>query len=955
MKAQPRTVVCLWGLWIAACAAQGATYDEFRIKREGPFAFARNPAIEINGDKVVIRFKAKAFCDVTVAIEDARGAIVRHLASGVLGKNAPEPFAKSALEQELVWDGKDAAGKYVDDKAGVVVRVSLGLRARFERQHLWSPHRRIGHMPPLICAQPEGVYVFDGNGVDHLRLFDHDGRYLRTIHPFPRGKVGKIVGLKRRKFPQSGQTLPVKRGFYEATLLTSGFTGLRGEYMAPRSGSGATCMAVGDGRIALAGLRLNRLATDGSSGGVPIEGPKTSFEQSTRGRAQKVTPRSAALSPDGKTLYLAGFAWDRGHGRGSHAWMHGVGKVDLLTGETMELFAGEFKPGAKHGGTGKGEFRSPSSVACDREGRVYVADHFNNRVQVFDPAGTHLKSIAVTRPSEVCVDQKTGHIYVFSWVYGGEFYKGDKVEATLQHLGPFDKPDLIAEHPLPMRGGYSGQVGSASRHAGFQFRAAVDPWGRGPAGPTFWMVLGAPGYTSLMSRQDATMPALGSKKRRASRWGNSALVLLRESVDRLVEVGDFGRRASRALPRLTVPTYWRQRLFVRPPTGNLYVLLNDDNHRLTRVDPETGEAGMVKIPFATEDLAFDLEGRAYLRTFRAVARYDPEGWREIPFDYGEARPKVGLGWGRHSARVIAALPIHTGSIWHQGGIWVSPKGHVVVAYYNKKMISGNMKRTAELANIVEGWKPRLPHMFPGRAGAAIVRVWDRYGKVVYGDAAPGLGVVDGVAMDKDDNLYALVAGTRMFGKERYWDYMTGTLVKLKPSTRIRSSHARIKMRDLPERPPDTTDGGLRKAWYEGAEWFYGGLGFTGKDGSHAAGGCACWNARFAHDYFSRSFVPETQHYSVAALDTAGNLILRIGRYGNVDDGVPLARDEAKPALPARHSIGGDEVAFFYPIYLATHTDRRLFVADPGNSRVVGIKLSYHTTRKVPLTDKEERE
>ena len=35
----------------------------------------------------------------------------RHLAAGLLGKNAPRPFKKDSLSQELEWDMRDDAGK----------------------------------------------------------------------------------------------------------------------------------------------------------------------------------------------------------------------------------------------------------------------------------------------------------------------------------------------------------------------------------------------------------------------------------------------------------------------------------------------------------------------------------------------------------------------------------------------------------------------------------------------------------------------------------------------------------------------------------------------------------------------------------------------------------------------------------------------------------------------------
>jgi hypothetical protein len=67
----------------------------------------------------------------------------------------------------------------------------------------------------------------------------------------------------------------------------------------------------------------------------------------------------------------------------------------------------------------------------------------------------------------------------------------------------------------------------------------------------------------------------------------------------------------------------------------------------------------------------------------------------------------------------------------------------------------------------------------------------------------------------------------------------------------------------------------------------------------------------------------------------------------VDDGKPLV---AAGGPPNPRSIGGDETALFFPAYLATHTDRRLFIADAGNSRIVSVKIGYITEEKVQLKD-----
>jgi DNA-binding beta-propeller fold protein YncE len=72
------------------------------------------------------------------------------------------------------------------------------------------------------------------------------------------------------------------------------------------------------------------------------------------------------------------------------------------------------KRGVEHG-----EFNFPTNLSVDREGRLYVADTLNFRVQVFDRSGTFVKSIgaqgdgpgALNRAKGVGVDSE-GHIYI---------------------------------------------------------------------------------------------------------------------------------------------------------------------------------------------------------------------------------------------------------------------------------------------------------------------------------------------------------------------------------------------------------------------------------------------------------------------------------------------------------------------------------------------------------------
>ncbi len=894
--------------------------EEFRVKREGPFEFAEKPTVTRDGDRVTIRFKTRAFCDVTVAIEDAQGRIIRHLASGVLGENAPPPFQPDSLEQELVWDSKDDQGRYYDDIGNVVIRVSLGLKARFERQFLWSPRRRVSsqggtfntHIAPApFIAQPQGVYVFDGSMFDHLRLFDHQANYVRTVYPFPPDATNDVRGLDTHTFPQTGRELPLKGGNYQSTLLTSG-TNRRGSYLNQLFGLAATAMAVRDGRIALVGTHLNRLAADGTTGGLPLEGPETSIRGARIFGAtdQPLLPRSAAFSPDGKTLYITGWNRDGWRPNWRLIWVQGVGRIDFENGEKIEPFVGALSDDRGHAGTGPGQFRSPTSVDVDPQGRVYVADRFNDRIQIFAPDGTHLKDIPVpggdsSLPSEVVVNQRNGDIYVFSWYLGCHAFRQhgfhDRHE-KLFHFGPFDNPELKGEFALPIpdqsrRGRYGGD-----RLQGREFRATINPWADDDAGPHIWIV------------QDRNHPIRVYRKN--------------HDENKLDLVTAFDR-----------PGHWagyaKAPLSVRPTTGELYV--QRGNHP-TVIEPDTGRARTVEIPMEPQSsgIAFDLNGHAYIRTSRVVARFaigHGDEWREVPFDYGEEIE------GR-----VAAIPIPTASIHPQPAFSVSKQGDVVVGFIYGRIETGDRSQAAqERWDAPTDWAPRL---FRGRGGNTVVRVWDRHGQVAREDVAAGVGFLHGAFVDGQGGLYLASEASR----EGYFDDMSTAMAKINLDSRILSTEAVLPLEQMPDRPVDTHRGfGHRgRSWWLGARWFYGGVGFGGKNNAT----CHCPNFQVAHDYFARTFVPETRHYSVALLDSAGNLVMRIGQYGSVDDGVPLIEDG--PDVPNRRELGGDEVGLLHPLYMATHTDRRLFIADPGNQRIVGVKLDYHTTETVDLVDVVER-
>jgi hypothetical protein len=946
----------LTGVLSGRAAAGG--YDEFKVKRKGPFAFAQKPKLRRRGDRITISFATKAHCDVTVAVENAAGKIVRHLACGVLGDKAPPPLRKGSLEQELVWDGKDDQGRYIDDKESHSVRVSLGLDPVFEKDLFSEPKRRHGREAPIFQVAEEGVYVYDGgNALDFVELYGHDGKYLRTVYPFPADKISKVRGLNMRTYPQDGLTLPIKPTFLQQTFLTCGnFYDYEhkkqfrikaipsyGSAHYGMYGSASSILAVGGGRLALGKMYLFRMATDGSSGGMKVEGPSISLitrgtGRATRGKDVAAVPRSAALSPDGKTLYLTGYNFCH-YGKASNdivtsgKWetFHCVMKKSLADDEPVKLFAGSLKKGVP--GSEAAGFKVPASVATDKAGRVYVADYMNDRVQIFSPGGKLLKSVRVSKPAVVSINGKTGELYVFTALVYNIFLvkKAEKIRPALTVFGPFGDLEKRASCPLP-KGYGGGRVNYLYSGMGFPLSAAVDGY---TDPPTVWLA-------NEWRRENVL-------SRGKIRYHNMQLFSFKGG--RLELKRDFGAEVAKSVKRARPAPYARPRLYFNPGNGRLYVgegeaYVYKSFKTLIEINPDTGRIRIVPIPFDAEDMCFDHNGFAYLRTINVVARYNPGSWREIPWDYGEERKRTytSSSSDRKEADVISGLVLPANGGWHHGGMFVSLRGYLAVAcgYHvelpKEKTITGGP---------VTGGRTYMPPMYPGRAvggrgGAPLIHVWDKHGKLQLRDVVPGIsGQTYGIGLDQRNAVYMMSSCTRIIDGKRYPNKLSGTLIKVVPGRPRLVSRDKGKLKlsptEAPKRSPDLVGSGMGTGWAKGVEWMYGGVGY---DGKNAGVGCACWNARATFDYFARSFAPELDRYRVAVLDSAGNLILRIGRYGN--------RDSAGPK--SRVPLGGDEVGMTHGAYLAVDTDRRLFVADPANDRIFSVRLGYRATERVALKD-----
>ncbi len=90
---------------------------------------------------------------------------------------------------------------------------------------------------------------------------------------------------------------------------------------------------------------------------------------------------------------------------------HEIKLFDRRSGEVLNTIKGSGKPG--------GSFHTPSHLAIDEEGNIYVTDFLNFRVQVFDRQGNFVRTIgepgdypgSMPRPKGIAVD-RDNHLYV---------------------------------------------------------------------------------------------------------------------------------------------------------------------------------------------------------------------------------------------------------------------------------------------------------------------------------------------------------------------------------------------------------------------------------------------------------------------------------------------------------------------------------------------------------------
>ena len=243
----------------------------------------------------------------------------------------------------------------------------------------------------------------------------------------------------------------------------------------------------------------------------------------------------------------------------------------------------------------------------------------------------------------------------------------------------------------------------------------------------------------------------------------------------------------------------------------------------------------------------------------------------------------------------------------------------------------------------------------------LLRVYSREGKLKCLQALPGFGLSCGVRIGRRGEVYIAMelqpkgqAAPEGIAAGFKWDPATwGTLVKFNS---VYDKYPIGTMNEDKANPTHRKSVRGPMVRLENAAWDYPGVSPLPQGGGMAC--CRCWKSVFDLDGFERSFVPASQTCTVNVLDANGNIVLRIGGYGNPDSrgkdsAVPDPKTgEYRPRRPddppdLKSPLAEPDVAFAEPRFVAV-TDEAVYVHDGGNERIVRAKLGYRAEETLAL-------
>jgi DNA-binding beta-propeller fold protein YncE len=179
---------------------------------------------------------------------------------------------------------------------------------------------------------------------------------------------------------------------------------------------------------------------DGALKAVLVYDPEGNYQRKIGGPKLFDRLSSVTIDPPGERLYVTDIG-------GVTSEQHLVRVFNAKTGEHL------FDIGRR--GTGPGEFNLPRDVAIGKEGRVYVVDGGNFRIQIFDRDGKYIKSFGAVgkqlgnfaRPKEIATD-RDGNVYVADSAFGN-FQIFNPEGELLMFIGDRSESEAPGKYMLP--------------------------------------------------------------------------------------------------------------------------------------------------------------------------------------------------------------------------------------------------------------------------------------------------------------------------------------------------------------------------------------------------------------------------------------------------------------------------------------------------------------------------
>jgi hypothetical protein len=858
------------------------------------------PTIHRDGDGFQIRFALDQPDDVLVRIVDEQGRVLRTLGCGVLGANAPEPFQKEALQQSVRWDGRDDRGRSVPD--GSRVQVAVGLSPKFEQF--------VGHDPGQLLSQiiwmevdPQGrLYVQVGSGrktdPQILRL-DREGEYVDMVYPPSPESLKKMGKTIDEVWPfvarYNGEAIPHRPRSWPT------FVPYRADALIP-----FPMRIAGDGTVYIAEATTGypKWASDGEL-----------FRLFTTHVDHfwflELMPLMYSIGPfaidDQGHGYIVTSTGDRATGtypptleclNDSRA-PGTIRKVNLSTGELQADFEynGEeqleepsaylgvtqtvprsWKPKAPQLREPDAEYddhqRFPdlADLSIDPAGRLLIVDGWPRRLKIYEDNGRYLGELSgLDLDGE---DRPFHDLRGVSWSGDGFYllgvFRDDREQGFLAKCAG----DVLNPRVL-----WSIEVDGQSRHL------AVD---RSADPPLIWVGMGN---------------------------GPASLTRVTDLGDEAGEVRHVG-----GVPPRTFRYPWN---IAADSRGHLYVH-DRDRESLVRTDESLSEWKEIPLEGTPVSMLADEVNGRLLLSFS----FGENG------GYSQDRLQEG-GFLSFDLETLERLPFRLEPVYNREEL--SSKNPLFsrrrgVYYPWTKTYGGQFVGVDETGNLYvrdaardQRWHKATPSQDDPFAG--VIRKYAPDGSILYEDNFRLFNTGGGASMDSQGNVYAVELPLIRWHSVVH-DFQTAIGSRsIRPGlTRggevIRTQSGFTHLVKL------SAGGGERDS--DAEQWAHRGV--SGTNG----GGCYCdWpDMHTTVDAADRIYAADVDLHMVKVLDTAGNMIARIGRWGNAE------------TLPGEDGHAAD--LGFRMIYGLAATGDHLFVSDKDLRRIARIRMAYRNIKEADL-------